>query len=207
MSRLVFNQTAVTPTQPSVTKALLWLTQDSILSLEEENGQYGVVPNMQYTVANADFTGTNVNTAQAVFPGAQDSFNLITGNAFMFEGNYHIHTTGTTSHLLNILFGGTATYTIGYSAWATNAATEVLGAVSAIWANVATAIGVSAALASATHHSVLLKGIVRCTGSGTFIPQYQWSAAPGVAGVTLANSYFWMFPIGPDTAQTFGKVN
>lgn len=36
------------------------------------------------------------------------------------------------------------------------------------------------------------------------IPQYGWTAAPGVAGVTLANSYLTLTPIGAGTVQTAG---
>ncbi len=168
------------------------------------NGGLPVKPTL-FTSTTADFTGTNVNTAQPVFNTTEDTITLAANTTYIMEASYHIHTTGTTSHTLGILFGGTATLTsIGYQALSTNAATEVLGAVSAIWSSAATVVNVSAALASASHHSVIIKGIVRSNASGTFIPQYQWSAAPGVAGVTLRNSWFKLTPIGADTLAQIG---
>ena len=50
----------------------------------------------------------------------------------------------------------------------------------------------------------LLDGIVRISVAGTFIPQYQWSAAPGVAGVTLRDSYFMLMPVGAQSVAAVG---
>lgn len=164
-----------------------------------------VVPVTHYSALTADFTGTNVNTAQPVFDTAQDVITLAAATTYEMEAVYHIHTTGTTSHQLGILFAGTATLTsIDYSVWVTNAATEVLGAVQALWVSVATVTNVTAATATATHHTVLIKGLVRINAGGTFIPQYQWSAAPGVAGVTLRNSFIKLTPIGSNTVAAVG---
>lgn len=159
-----------------------------------------------FTSTTADFTGTNVNTAQPVFNTTEDVLTVPASTSYLMRAVYHIHTTGTTSHQLGILFGGTATITsIGYSAQATNAATEVLGADSTIWVATAAVTNVSPATATATHHTVRLEGIVRINAAGTFIPQYQWSAAPGVAGVTLQNSFFMLMPIGSNTVAAVGN--
>lgn len=166
----------------------------------------GVVPTTHITTATADFTGTNVNTAQPVFDTAADTITLPASTSYIMRGVYHIHTTGTTSHQLGLLFAGTATLTsIAYSASATNAATEVTGAPSTLWVTVATVTNVTPGTATATHHTVIIEGIVRTNGAGTFIPQYQWSAAPGVAGVTLKGSYLSLTPFGSDTAVSVGN--
>jgi hypothetical protein len=166
---------------------------------------HGVIPVTHFTSTTADFTGTNVNTAQPVFNTTEDVITLAANTSYVMEGVYHIHTTGTTSHTLGILFAGTATLTsIGYLAQTTNAATEVLGAVNSIWSSVATITVLTAATATATHHSIVIKGMVRTNAAGTFIPQYQWSAAPGAAGVTLKNSYLTLTPVGSDTTKAIG---
>lgn len=159
------------------------------------------------TTCDADFTGTNVTTAQPMFPAAQDTITLPANVAYLLEIDAHVHTTGATSHTFGILFGGTATLTnIAYWADVTNAATEVLGASQRIWAAVGTIIILTAATATATHHSLMVRGIVRIANAGTFIPQYQWGTnAPGTAGVTLRNSYCRLTPIGVDTTAFVGN--
>lgn len=192
------------PATPAAGTGVAWIDSISLLlSVKNQNGL--VMPQLPFLVTTcaADFTGANVNIAQPLFPAAVDTL-TITPGTYIMQGRFHVHTTGTTSHTFGLLFGGTAVVQdIGYIAQTTNAATEVLGAVNAIWISVATLIAITAALASASHHSVYVDGIVRISSGGTFIPQYQWSAAPGVAGVTLRDSYFMLLPIG---AQSVAKV-
>jgi hypothetical protein len=164
-----------------------------------------LAPSVYFTSTTADFTGTNVNTAQPIFNTTEDVITLPSLTSFFLEASLHIETVGTTSHTLGLLFEGTATLTsIGYRGYATNAATEVLGTVSGIESAVATITVVSAALASATHHSIWLHGIVRINAGGTFIPKYQWSAAPGTAGKTLKNSWLRLTKIGSNTVAAVG---
>lgn len=166
----------------------------------------GVLPATHFISQTADFTGTNVNTAQPVFGGTLSTITLPASTSYMFELVCHIHTTGTTSHTFALLFGGTATLTsIGYRVNVTNDATEVFGPANTMWVSVATATVLTAAAATATHHTIRARGIVRINGAGTLIPQYQWSAAPGVAGVTLQNSFFSLSPIGDNVAAAVGN--
>lgn len=159
-----------------------------------------------FTSTSADFTGTNVNTAQPIFNTTEDVITLPASTSYLMEASLHIETTGTTSHQLGLLFAGTATLTsIAYQATVTNAATEVLGTPQTLWAAVATVTNFSPATATATHHSIWLTGLVRVNGAGTFIPQYQWSAAPGVAGVVLRNSWLKLTPIGDNTIKAVGN--
>jgi hypothetical protein len=185
-------------------------------ALEYDGKAFYMTPNTSNRAVNAvahiisqtaDYTGTNANTVQKVFnTSTNGAITLPASTSYLMEGIYHIHTTGTTSHSLGISFGGTATLTsIGYHASATNAATEALGAPQTIWISVATNTTVTSAVATASHHTIVIKGIVRVNASGTFIPQYTWSAAPGVAGVTLANSYLLLIPIGSNTAGSIGN--
>ncbi len=193
------------PATPAAGQLVVY-EDSTALVLAAKNANGLVMYQLPFIVATctADFTGTNVNTAQPLLPVAVDTLTVQPGT-YIMRGRFHVHTTGTTSHQLGLLFGGTATVQdIGYQVEATNAATEVLGPPAGIWITVATVINVSAALASATHHSVILDGIVRISVAGTFIPQYQWSAAPGVAGVTLRDSYFMLMPIGAQSVAAVG---
>lgn len=183
-----------------------WEYDGNAFYLTPSASNRAVAAGIHFTSTSGDFTGTNVNTAQPVFDTTEDVITLPGSTSYLLEMSAHIHTTGTTSHTLGLLFAGSATLTsIGYQATVSNAATEVLGAMNSIWSAVATVTVVSAALASATHHSIWLSGIVRINGTGTFIPQYQWSAAPGVAGVTLKNSWLRLTPIGSDTVKAVGN--
>lgn len=189
---------------PSASTANHFVSNDSTprLYVKDDAGIVRPYSQIIFTSTDADFTGTNVNTAQPVFNTTEDVLTIEASTAYIVEAYYHIHTTGTTSHQLGLLFGGTATFTnIDGSYWATNAATEVLGAVSAIPFTSAAVVNVSPATASATHHSVQIMGIIRVANAGTIIPQYQWSAAPGVAGVTLRGSWFRLTPMGVNTIK------
>ena len=169
----------------------------------------GVATAEHYAVLSANFTGANVNTAQPVFnASAAGTITLPAATSYQFEGLYAISTTGTTSHSLGILFGGTATITsIGYTASVSQNATSLatLTAANDLWSAVATNMTVTPAVASATYNVIYLRGVVRLNAAGTFIPQFQYSAAPGVAPVIALNSFFRMWAIGTNTDATAGN--
>lgn len=203
MAEINFAEQAA-PSTPPAAQLSVYASNDTTPRLYSKDDGGLVRPYSQiiFTSTSADFTGTNVNTAQPVFDTTEDVLTVEALTAYIVEACYHIHTTGTSSHQLGLLFGGTATYTsIGGSYFASNAATEVLGALSTIPFTSAAVVNVSPATASATHHSVLINGVIRVNGAGTIIPQYQWSAAPGVAGVVLANSWFRLTPMGVNTIK------
>jgi hypothetical protein len=161
---------------------------------------------MQGIFPTADLTGSNVNTAQAVF-STPSQVTLAATTSYEFEGEYHIDTTGTTSHSIALLFGGTATFTsILYSALSSNGATATTtSAASLTRGNVATAITVTAAVAAATQNIIRIRGVMRINGAGTVIPQFQYSAAPGVAPTINKNSFFRCWAIGAASATSFGS--
>lgn len=161
----------------------------------------------QFSALTTDFTGTNVNTAQPVFSTAQDVATLAASTSYSCEAEYEIDTTGTTSHQLGVLFGGTATFTsLAYSAVATNgAASGTSSAPLVTRSTVATVTNITAAVAAATQNTVRLRGIFRINGAGTLIPQFQYSAAPGAAPTVKANSFFRCWPLGADTSAFVGN--
>lgn len=162
-----------------------------------------------FRVLAADDTGSDVSTAQAVFPtAALDSFTAAASTAYAFDAFYHIvRSAGTTSHTTGVLFGGTATYTsLRYLAQITNPTGNVLTAVSQIVGAAATEVVLTAANTSATENlTISLKGIIRVNGAGTIIPQFKYSAAPGGAPTIKADSYFRMRKLGTDTVASAGS--
>jgi hypothetical protein len=156
---------------------------------------------------DADYTASNSSSAQKVFnESANGAANVAADTTYEIEGAYHIHTTGTTSHTFAIQFGGTATLTsIGYLTQYTIPATEVGGAVLSFWQSAAAGIPLNGAMASASHHDVYIRGLVRINAAGTFIPQFKWSSAPGGTTTVLANSFFKLTPVGSGSVTTVGS--
>ncbi len=169
----------------------------------------GVVNVTHFTALTADFTGTNVNTAQPVFNATTNgTITLPASTSYYMEAQYVItRAAGITSHTLSILFGGTATFTsIMYVCDSTSSTGDVITADSKIYATVATATVVTAASIVATENIIIqLKGIVRINGAGTLIPQIKYDVAPGGAPTFLANSFIRLTPIGINTVSNVGN--
>lgn len=187
---LAYGSTAGTPAEGNHTHALPTLAQ---------LGWFGIAQ-------SADYTGSNSSSAQKIFnESTNGAASLVALTSYWFRGTFHIHSTGTTSATLNLLFGGTATLTsIGYRYISDYSTSETFSATSSGWSSVATATALGGAVASIRHYTIFVEGIVRVNAAGTFIPQYQFSSAPGVAPVTLRNSAMILIPIGSNTAGTFG---
>lgn len=162
-----------------------------------------------FTCLATDFTGTDVNTAQPVFGTSQDAFTSPASMTYEFEALYYItRAAGSTSHTTSVLFGGSATFT---SILYTIESTTTTGAPTATTASqqlvaaVATATVAATTSTSTTENIVIkLKGIMRINGSGTIIPQFQYSAAPGGVPTVKANSYFKLTPMGDNTVTAYG---
>lgn len=159
----------------------------------------------------SDRSGSDVNTAQDVFDTGASKFLLPGSTTYEFEAIYYItRSAGTTSHTTSVLFGGTASIaSIAY----TITSTTTTGAPTAttncqkLKSKVATATVATTTSTSATENIVIeLKGILSISASGTIIPQFQYSAAPGGAPTIEANSYFKLVPLGSDTVASVGPV-
>lgn len=159
------------------------------------------------SVLTADRTGSDVDTAQAVFGSGADALTLAADTTYEFEALYWItRAAGTTSHTTAVLFGGDATFvSLAYLAQVTNPTVNTLANVQQQMASSATAQTLTAANTSATENLMIrLKGIIRCDAGGTLIPQFKYSAAPGGAPTVKANSFFKVRKIGTDTVATVG---
>jgi hypothetical protein len=176
----------------------------------------GVSPSVHFLSLSANQTGADTASAQTWFPGGgATQITLPASTSYFFEGTLILDkAAGTTSHTIANLFGGTATITsidyVSYTAFAdTSNPVGNFGNLRLGHWNAATASTI-VDLASTNADQVSfwhIRGIVRINGAGTFIPQFQYSAAPGGAPAILANSYFRMYPIGTNTVLNVGNWN
>jgi hypothetical protein len=165
--------------------------------------QRGVVPGMQYYALNSAVVGANATGAQNTLGVG---VTLSASTQYMFEGTVLLSkTAGVTSHTVATAFGGTATlnnisYTLTYGYNTTSTAPANGAAMNFFTANTAQVF--TAAITTATYYVwYSFKGIISVNASGTFIPQYSLSAAPGGAYTTAIGSYMSIYPIGASGAN------
>jgi hypothetical protein len=149
----------------------------------------------------ADVAGVNATTAQPIFSGLA-AITLTAATAYDFQLLAHItRAAGTVSHTTGLSFGGTATLQatggIEYTAYAATVTGNVLGPISAIRGESSANTVITAASAVATENvRIAVDGMVRTNAGGTFIPQFQYSAAPGGAPTIRRNSFIRLTPRG-----------
>jgi hypothetical protein len=170
--------------------------------------QRGIVPSMQYYRLNSDLAGTQATTPQAAFDvGVTVSSNTV----YAFEAYYPMFkTAGTTSHAISSLFGGTATINnIGYvtqgggsSAVGVTFTTEIAAGFRYIRSASAQIIGGPGYNGTSAIQHLKYSGTVSINAGGTFIPQYQLSAAPGGVWTMASGAYFLIYPIGAAGSNT-----
>lgn len=149
----------------------------------------------------------NSNAAQNWFPAANDALTVSSGTTYLIEAILNIATTGTTSNSLgiSILGGGNATIaSCTYAAITTNGTAATTNASSTTYVNSAANTTVTAAVAAATNRTIVIKGILRVTTSGTIIPTFTYSAAPGAVPTLGANNFICLTPIGNATVASIG---
>lgn len=160
---------------------------------------------------SANQTGTNVSTAQTMFPGGgSTTLTLPASTSYFFEILFWAsRAAGTTSHTTSFLFGGTATFTsIMYDAFSTenSVAQPAQSATTITVGAVATATVITGISTDTTENHIWdIKGIFRINGAGTIIPQFKYSAAPGGAPTVKANTFFRCRPIGSNTVLSVGN--
>jgi hypothetical protein len=180
------------------------------------NGSYalsnsGLVPGELVYRLNSTRVGADVSTVQSVF-GVGVSVSAST--QYQFEGVYALSkSAGTTLHTLSYGFGGTATLNnIAYTRnWQYSGTSFTAPSVSStgfiLQAFVQTAAQTSLTSnegtnAAAAYWIVYIRGTVSVNAAGTFIPQYQLSAAPGGAYTTQIGSYFKLSPMSASGSNT-----
>ena len=202
-----------TLTVPKITSAALStatagaLEYDGKVSYFTPQGlERGVTPGMQYYRLNAALAGANSTAAQS-FLGV--GVTLSSSTVYAFDGYFPLSkAAGTTAHIFSVLFGGTATINnIGYSVLSasssSSAFTSPLG-IAIYYLQVATASAITGS-GLATNPAIVhakISGTVSINTGGTFIPQYQLSAAPGGAWTVASGAYFSIYPISASGSNT-----
>ncbi len=159
-----------------------------------------LLPAEQYFRLNSNFAGANVNTAQDLLPVDPS---VIAGVQYDYELIYGVtKAAGVTSHTFATSFAGTATFNNFFrhvivggnaSAATSNALAPLFhGYLTAVTSTVMT----TAIAAAAANIWVRESGTFSVSGSGTIIPQYTLSAAPGGAYSTVAGSWMRIKPTG-----------
>jgi len=177
-----------------------------VLYATPQGEQRGVIPGIQYYRLNASRLGANATGAQS-FLGV--GVTLSSDTVYAFDAYYPMSkAAGGTSHNISSLFGGTATinnigYSVSTSSSSSSAFTTAMG-LGIYYFQVATAsafTGTGLATNPAIAHAQM-SGTVSVNTGGTFIPQYQLSAAPGGAWTVALGAYFRIYPIGAAGANT-----
>jgi hypothetical protein len=167
----------------------------------------GVSPSMMFYRLNSSSNGANSTAAQKVLGVG---ITLDASTVYAFNALYlFTKTAGATSHSFEIGFGGTATVNnIQYqglinSSIATPSISGFFSGANSFFAQSKTSFSVTSSVSSSTRTvQIILNGTVSIDGSGTFIPEYKLSAAPGGAYSTLAGSYISVWPIGTAGSNT-----
>jgi len=169
--------------------------------------QRGVIPGMQYYRLDSALAGSNVSTAQSIFGVG---VTLSASTVYEFEAVFALSkTAGGTTHSIGLGFGGSATINnISYLIARSGSTTSFNDGSSAAsytahFLQTATNSVLTGAITSATVYQMgTYRGVVSINASGTFIPQYTLSAAPGGAYSTAINSYMLIYPIGAAGSNT-----
>lgn len=174
-------------------------------------GNRGSIPAVQSCSLSSPYTLSNGTAAQKAFNcSTNGQITLASNTAYQFEADYLGTNTGTASHTWQTLFaGGASLSSITYDVVATSSGTaSTPTAALQLWQNVATATSVTTASTSATENvTIKLRGMVRVTTGGTFIPQIRFSGAVAGTATMTTGSYFRIWSIGPDTVTVNGNWN
>jgi len=159
----------------------------------------GLYPAVQKYVLQSDYVGSSSTTQQDVLGVG---VTLVGNTVYQFEATYLMfHNVGTTSHAIQLAFGGTATlnniaYTVHQTTTGTSATT--LDGMLGLYIQTDAATNVTSSISESTvWASFTLRGVVSVDNGGTFIPQYKLTADPGTDGYTTQiGSNFSIYPIG-----------
>lgn len=141
-----------------------------------------------------DAAGQNVATAQPWFATA-GGITLPVGVWWIDALLWLSRTAGITAHTTSFLFAGTATYTIDWSALVNTGDVATIATPALISAATAAATQIKASSSSATEQIIArLVGQLKVTVAGSFIPQFQYSVAPGGTPNAKRGSFIRLSP-------------
>jgi hypothetical protein len=209
---LAAGTTSVAPLQFNNTSSAILTTQTKGAWEYDGNAMYttpgtgrGVLPAISvYCQLGTSNQIQNNTTAQNIFGGngANTSWNPSTTSInYLFEINIGLsRSSGTTSHTISFGFAGTSTVSNVFyrgTSLATGTGTYGYTANAGQFAANSTASTVcSGTITTAATFGMTINGFLRFSATGTLIPQFTLSAAPGAAYVVAPGSYMTVYPIG-----------
>jgi hypothetical protein len=191
---LTFSNGNITTT----TTAGNWEYDGEVFYITPAGTQRGLIPTQIIYYTNSTIAGASSTAVQTPFGvGVSLSANTV----YVIEAKMTWIAAGATNSVaFQWGFGGTATTNnILYqtqSVWdagATNTQVDATENQAIVNTTAQTAVTVAAATGALSH---IIRGTVSIANAGTFIPQYQWSGAPGSAWTLQIGSYFSVYPVG-----------
>jgi hypothetical protein len=165
----------------------------------------GRIPAEQFYRLDSALVGLNSTSVQNVLGVG---VTLVGSTVYQFEQSALLaKTSGTTSHTFATAFGGTSTlnnisYNIVYGYDSGGSTSPAAGAAINWFASNAAQALSNPQTSAGLYVWYIMKGTVSINAGGTFIPQYQLSAAPGGAYTTAIGSYFKISPLGASGSNT-----
>jgi hypothetical protein len=142
--------------------------------------------------------------------GAQSLFGvgitLAANTSYQFEAFFTVNTTGATSNALGFNISGTASIPVmQYRANTTNGTSATTPNTStSVYVQTAANTNITAAVAAATQRVCFITGTFDVETGGTFIPNIQYSAAPGAAPVVQSGAFIKIKPLNQITDNFVG---
>lgn len=164
-----------------------------------------VVNTEQFTNLSGTFTLTNTTSAQKLFNAtANGALTVQASTTYEFECEFDITSLSASSHTVQFLFGGTASFTsLKYVADSNTGAQGTLAAWQTLVSTVATATSLMAA-GTTTTFQARIRGTLRVNAGGTIIPQII-QLTNSAAAVVGANSFFRIWPAGTNAVTNVGN--
>lgn len=171
-------------------------------------GARGININTMYSIiTSGNFALSTATGVQSCFPAAGDVWTLEASTSYLFEGQYQITKSGTTTTLgLAFALGGGASVTkINYFAIGQINAKNTTGtAQSSAYVD---QVSVTSILATGTVGCfVQFNGIIRMNAGGTVTPQISFITGNPTSPTMIAGSYIAFTPIGSNTQDQQGNV-
>ena len=172
----------------------------------------GVTPTVQIICPSSATALTSGSAAQNVFsPVGYDTISAQASTTYMFDGQYIIKTTGTTTHTISMSFALSGGASVTDCSWTTLIHPQTATPVSAIRAQDANFFAaVAGGLLNSTNNSafniVVFRGMLRMNAAGNVVPQLTFSAAPGGTNTLEVGSYLRFYPIGSNTVNSVGTA-
>lgn len=172
----------------------------------------GVTPTVQIICPSSATSLTDGSSAQNVFsPVGYDTISAQASTTYMFDGQYIIKTTGTTTHTISMSFALSGGASVTDCSWTTLSNLQTGTPVSAIRAQDANFFAaVAGGLINSTNLSafniIVFRGMLRMNAAGNVVPQITFSAAPGGTNTLEIGSYLRFYPVGSNTINSVGTA-